>query len=98
MVVATTPGLNGVRVDNFGTCLGNRWGIGDKDRDDGVPILIAPKERQMLIATGSGMENILPDDKALEIVQQMTPHFRSEERRVGKECVSTCNSRWSPNH
>src|SRR3546814_18237280 len=25
------------------------------------------------------------------------PH-RSEERRVGKECVSTCRSRWSPNH
>src|SRR3546814_7185290 len=23
---------------------------------------------------------------------------RSEERRVGKECVSTCRSRWSPNH
>src|SRR3546814_18341962 len=23
-------------------------------------------------------------------------HFRSEERRVGKECVSTCRSRWSP--
>src|SRR3546814_16341567 len=26
------------------------------------------------------------------------PAFRSEERRVGKECVSTCRSRWSPNH
>src|SRR3546814_12342808 len=24
--------------------------------------------------------------------------FRSEERRVGKECVSTCRSRWSPYH
>src|SRR3546814_2850889 len=26
------------------------------------------------------------------------PAFRSEERRVGKECVSTCRSRWSPYH
>src|SRR3546814_7725296 len=25
-------------------------------------------------------------------------HVRSEERRVGKECVSTCRSRWSPYH
>src|SRR3546814_19311312 len=25
-------------------------------------------------------------------------HHRSEERRVGKECVSTCRSRWSPSH
>ena len=24
--------------------------------------------------------------------------FRSEERRVGKECVTTCRSRWSPYH
>src|SRR3546814_21086704 len=26
------------------------------------------------------------------------PEFRSEERRVGQECVSKCRSRWSPNH
>src|SRR3546814_12639647 len=26
------------------------------------------------------------------------PAWRSEERRVGKECVSTCRSRWSPYH
>src|SRR3546814_1950247 len=26
------------------------------------------------------------------------PEVRSEERRVGKECVSTCRSRWSPYH
>src|SRR3546814_11114574 len=26
------------------------------------------------------------------------PYHRSEERRVGKECVSTCRSRWSPYH
>src|SRR3546814_9690775 len=27
-----------------------------------------------------------------------SPPMRSEERRVGKECVSTCRSRWSPYH
>src|SRR3546814_20223693 len=39
----------------------------------------------------------------LDLVQQMADDFqvrarRSEERRVGKECVSTCRSRWSPFH
>src|SRR3546814_2093091 len=29
---------------------------------------------------------------------QNLPDMRSEERRVGKECVSTCRSRWSPYH
>src|SRR3546814_2113814 len=30
--------------------------------------------------------------------RESRPHARSEERRVGKECVSTCSSRWSPYH
>jgi len=75
MVVVTAASLSGARVDNFGTCLGNRWGIGDSDRNDGILILIAPSERQMRIATGSGMETILTDEKALKIVRRMTPYF-----------------------
>src|SRR3546814_18065991 len=34
----------------------------------------------------------------LNVVQRDTAKPRSEERRVGKECVSTCRSRWSPYH
>src|SRR3546814_17716636 len=33
-----------------------------------------------------------------EINSLVGTYFRSEERRVGKECVSTCRSRWSPYH
>lgn len=76
MVVATTPSLNGARVDNYGTCLGNRWKIGRKGHDDGIVILVAPNERQMNIATGIGMEKILTDDKALAVVHRMTPQFK----------------------
>ncbi len=83
MVVVTTASLNGARVDNFATCLGNRWGVGDRDRDDGILILIAPYERQMRIATGDGMEKILSDDKAQEIVQQMTPYFKQGDPAGG---------------
>src|SRR3546814_11147863 len=32
------------------------------------------------------------------LAYELTLGFRSEERRVGKECVSTCRSRWSPYH
>ena len=35
---------------------------------------------------------------ARAMMSQLTGHGRSEERRVGKECVSTCRSRWSPYH
>src|SRR3546814_17790458 len=34
----------------------------------------------------------------LRLLIAFTVHVRSEERRVGKECVSTCRSRWSPYH
>src|SRR3546814_11058765 len=37
-----------------------------------------------------------PQFTALETAQRIVS--RSEERRVGKECVSTCRSRWSPYH
>src|SRR3546814_13098688 len=33
-----------------------------------------------------------------EVVRRLSVPGRSEERRVGKECVSTCRSRWSPYH
>src|SRR3546814_13637533 len=37
-------------------------------------------------------------DKAVAAAKAAQPAWRSEERRVGKECVSTCRSRWSPYH
>ena len=83
MVVATTPSLNGARVDNVGTCLGNRWKIGRKGHDDGILVLIAPKERQMRIATGTGMEKILTDDKALAVIHRMTPRFKQGDYAGG---------------
>jgi uncharacterized protein len=83
MVVATAPSLHGVRVDNFGTCLGNRWKIGRKGQDDGILVLVAPNERQMRIATGAGMEKILTDDKAQAIIHRMTPYFAKADYAGG---------------
>src|SRR3546814_17451886 len=38
------------------------------------------------------------DEKKISRQRGNPPHQRSEERRVGKECVSTCRSRWTPYH
>src|SRR3546814_16927366 len=38
------------------------------------------------------------DDKVIDHLPDFRMHDRSEERRVGKECVRTCRSRWSPDH
>src|SRR3546814_14207007 len=39
-----------------------------------------------------------PDQRRLAVVDRAAGDERSEARRVGKECVSTCRSRWSPSH
>src|SRR3546814_20390735 len=42
--------------------------------------------------------NISPNLASSEAMRISAKSVRSEERRVGKECVSTCRSRWSPYH
>src|SRR3546814_14999284 len=46
------------------------------------------------------IELVHPDDReaTLQAARSVMAGTRSEERRVGKECVSTCRSRWSPYH
>ena len=83
LVVATITSLDGLQIHNYGHCLGNRWGIGDAVRDDGVIILLAKSERQMRIATGIGAEDLLTDEEAGRIVRQMTPRFRDGQIATG---------------
>src|SRR3546814_20848220 len=52
----------------------------------GCPILFGASRKRMIGA----LDNEAPADQRLG--------GRSDERRVGKECVSTCRSRWSPYH
>src|SRR3546814_15796020 len=63
---------------------------------------ISGKRQQRLRFEMKFMVVIILDDREPELackVQQPKPALgRSEERRVGKECVSTCRSRWSPYH
>src|SRR3546814_3865674 len=71
-----------------------------------LPILIlAPDEHQAAIWDADLKGNIRPG-AAIASAHGLNVHFglieppadRSEERRVGKECVSTCRSRWSTYH
>src|SRR3546814_4146361 len=47
---------------------------------------------------GIGFLNQFVDILLRRMAREPGAHGRSEERRVGKECVSTCRSRWSPYH
>src|SRR3546814_13810504 len=51
----------------------------------------------VLDSSGPGLKDGL-DEGGVFLVKPSIGELRSEERRVGKECVSKCRSRWSPYH
>src|SRR3546814_21116891 len=51
---------------------------------------------EQLAGEDAGMPNAGTRSRSAAVLLQLL--LRSEERRVGKECVSTCRSRWSPYH
>src|SRR3546814_16896842 len=53
----------------------------------------APEGGFLIEIVGAGIDD---DGGEATAMHRVTPELRSEERRVGKECVSTCRSRWSP--
>src|SRR3546814_18900614 len=68
-------------------------------------VLLAEARKQADILRGEGdaqRTKIFADaagkDPEFYTFYRSLPAYRSEERRVGKECVSTCRSRWSPYH
>src|SRR3546814_3784236 len=56
------------------------------------------REQRDLDLDEKGLEKLRIDQLALPGREQWLHQDRSEERRVGKECVSTCRYRWSPYH
>jgi uncharacterized protein len=62
----------------------DRWKIGKKGKDNGVLILVAVDDRKMWIATGYGVEGVLPDGKVGEIRDRvLLPMFRQSRYGEG---------------
>jgi uncharacterized protein len=77
MVVVTTPDLEGREIEDYSLTLANQWGVGDKDRNDGLLLVIAPNERKVRIELGRGIENVLSDELCASIiVNDIVPAFR----------------------
>lgn len=70
VVVAVVPSIGDIPIEDFSVDLFTRWGIGKSDKDNGVLILIAPEQRRARIATGYGVEGVLPDISAKKIVDR----------------------------
>jgi uncharacterized protein len=83
-VVATVNSLEGRDISDYATQLGRAWKIGDEQRDDGVVMLVAPKERKVWIATGYGADDVLTDAMTGLIVRQaVLPRFKAGDMGGG---------------
>jgi uncharacterized protein len=84
LVVATVRSLEGRPIEDYGYRLGRAWGIGQKGKDDGVVVLVAPNERKVRIETGYGARVFLTDAVSSVIIRNaITPKFKAGDMAGG---------------
>jgi len=77
VVVVTVPTLGSRSVADYGRELGTAWGVGQRDKNNGLVVLIGAKEHKVTIQPGSGLaSSITPAVVSRVINQEMTPAFK----------------------
>jgi len=90
IVVITVPSTNGDDINLFTAELGQKWGIGQKGKDNGVILMIAFKDRKIAIQNGYGVESSLTDFLSKEIIDQIiTPKFKQGDYYKGIDLGTT---------
>jgi len=78
LVVATIPDLQGYPIEDYGYQLGRAWKIGQKDANNGILLIVAPKEHKVRIEVGYGLEPLMTDALSGMIVDDVIlPKFRA---------------------
>jgi uncharacterized protein len=77
IVVVTVESLQGLPIEEYGYQLGRHWGIGQKGKDNGALLIVAPEEREVRIEVGYGLEGELTDAQSRTIIEsRILPRFR----------------------
>lgn len=79
IAVVSIDSLNGENIDNYSKKLFNSWKIGDKEKNNGVLILIAKNDRKFRITLGKGVENIYIEN----YLNTLTNYFKKEDFNNG---------------
>ena len=86
VIVVIIKDLAGYEAADYAQRLGEKWGAGTDKYNNGLVILLSPEEHEVFIATGYGLEGVLPDVTCHRIAEKyMKPHFREEEYYEGLE-------------
>lgn len=90
LVVATIPDLKGYNKQRVATYLFSQWDIWYKKRFNGVLILIAPKEQEVRIEVGYGLEGVITDIMAGRIIRRIIiPEFKQGDYYAGLDKATT---------
>ena len=84
VVCVTVNSLYGKDVRDYALGLGREWGIGSKNDNNGVLLLLAVDDRQVDIEVGYGLEGALPDGKTGRILDNYAiPYLKSDDFSTG---------------
>jgi uncharacterized protein len=85
LVVATVPSLQGYEIEEYGYQLGRAWQIGQGERlNNGIILLVAPNERKVRIEVGYGLEGVMTDFFAGQIIRDtIVPAFKAGDMPLG---------------
>ena len=84
IAVLTVPTLSGESIEPYATRVFEAWKLGQKGKDNGVLVVVAPKDRKMRIEVGYGLEGTLTDVGAARIIRNvMTPAFKDGDYDKG---------------
>lgn len=84
LVVTTIPDLQGYPIEDFGYKLGRTWQIGEKSKNSGALLIVAPSDRKLRIEVGYGLEPILTDGLSSVIINTLiVPRFKQQDYAGG---------------
>jgi uncharacterized protein len=87
-VIVTVPSLNGQSIEEYSNDLFNNWGIGDKDKNNGVLLLISKDDKKFRIEVGSGLEGTLTDAYCNNELSILKDNFKKGDFDTGVLTVS----------
>jgi uncharacterized protein len=80
VVVAMIPTLGDDSIEEAALDIFRTWGIGSRDKDNGILLLIAKEDRKLRIEVGYGLEGAIPDSTADRIIRNIiAPRFREDD-------------------
>ena len=84
IVVVILNSLNGYTIEDYSYQLGRFWKIGQKDKNNGVLLVVSMEEKKIRIEVGYGLEGALTDKIAHEIINYtIKPNFKANQYELG---------------